>query len=76
MTSILSTHRLYQFKKINEFVSIFPSREVHEVLGQSVTQIGTGLDCDLAVCATESWRILYKETKGIFFEKYFLKSIF
>lgn len=76
MISILSTHGLYQFKKINEFVSIFPSREVYEVLGQSVTQIGTGLDCDLTVCATESWRILYKETKGTFCGKYFLKPIF
>lgn len=61
MTSTLSIHRLYQFKEIDEFVSIFPSREVDKVLGQSVTQIGTGLDCNFTVGATESWRVLYKK---------------
>lgn len=55
--------RLYQFQKINEFVSVFPSRQIDKVLGQPVTQIGTGLDCHFTVCATESWRILYKENK-------------
>lgn len=41
-------------------MSIFPGGQVHKVLGQPVAQIGAGLYRGLAVCATESWRILYK----------------
>lgn len=57
----MNFHILYQFKEIYELVSVFPSGEVHEVLGQSVAQIGTGLHRDFTVCAAEGWRILYKE---------------
>lgn len=57
----MNFHILYQFKEIYELVSVFPSGEVHEVLGQSVAQVGTGLHCDFTVCAAEGWRILYKE---------------
>ncbi|EGV95432.1 hypothetical protein I79_001797 [Cricetulus griseus] len=71
----INFHILYQLKKIYELVNVFPGGEIHEVLGQSVAQIGAGLHCDLTVCASESWRILYKEktAKSIFL---FLSSIF
>lgn len=68
-------HILYQLKEIYKLVSIFPSGEVHEVLRQSVAQIGTGLHCDFTVCAAEGWRILYKE-KTVKSVILFLRSTF
>ena len=64
MASILNTHKCYQFKKIDEFVSVFARRQVHKVLGQPVAQVGTRLDCDLTVGTTEGRGILHEEKKG------------
>lgn len=50
----------YQFKKVNQFVNVLSCGKVHKVLGQSVAQVGTGLDGDFAVCTTEHWIILWK----------------
>lgn len=63
MASILSTHKCYQFKKIDEFVGIFARRQVHKVLGQPVAQVGTRLDCDLTVGTTEGRSILHEGKK-------------
>lgn len=41
-------------------MNILSCGKVHEVLGQSVAQVGTGLDSDFAVCTTEHWIILWK----------------
>ena len=64
MASILNTHKCYQFKKIDEFVSVFTRRQVHKVLGQPVAQVGTRLDCDFTVGTTEGRSILHEEKKG------------
>ena len=64
MASILNTHKCYQFKKIDEFVSVFTRRQVHKVLGQPVAQVGTRLDCDLTIGTTEGRGILHEEKKG------------
>lgn len=63
MASILNTHKCYQFKKIDEFVSVFTRRQVHKVLGQPVAQVGTRLDCDFTVGTTEGRSILHEEKK-------------
>ena len=78
MASILNTHKCYQFKKIDEFVSVFARRQVHKVLGQPVAQVGTRLDCDLTVGTTEGRGILHEEKKGgaeVGEKVFFLKSI-
>ena len=78
MASILNTHKCYQFKKIDEFVSVFARRQVHKVLGQPVAQVGTRLDCDLTVGTTEGRGILHEEKKGgaeVGEKVFFFKSI-
>lgn len=50
----------YQFKKVNQFVNVLSCGKVHKVLGQSVAQVGTGLDGDFAVCTAKHWVILGK----------------
>ena len=78
MASILSTHKCYQFKKIDEFVGIFARRQVHKVLGQPVAQVGTRLDCDLTVGTTEGRSILHegkKKEQKLVRKFFFFKSI-
>lgn len=75
LASLLSTHKPYQFKKIDEFVSVLPGGEVHKVLGQPAAQVGTRLNCDLTVGTTEGRSILYKgKEKGKSLRKSFFKS--
>lgn len=64
MASTLNTHKCYQFKKIDEFVSVFTRRQVHKVLGQPAAQVGTRLDCDFTVGTAEGRSILHEEKKG------------
>lgn len=63
-TSVIILLISFQFKKVNQFVNILSSGKVHKILGQSVAQVGTGLDGDFAVCTTEHWIILWKRQGG------------
>ena len=57
-------------------MSVLPGGEVHKVLGQPVAQVGTRLNRDLAVGATEGRSILYRgKEKGKSVRKSCFKSI-